>query len=297
MERMRVIFCWAILVPFLTVSCLPQPHRSRIDPALATLIPAEAVALAGVRIDRLRESPLYDDFAPFIDQAFDGASARNAAVRLWELLIVYTPEGTIRMARGRFSASGIEPRLSWPGAHRSKYRNYLFITDGRRAVSFMNASTALAGPPERLKTVIDQRDSGRRPPADLLAIAEAVDASNQIWAVARGGVPPPTDAPEALRRALEGILPKLLNLRAAARVEQTMRLEIRAECRNPEDAETLRSAANVLIGFTRRNGSHSPALREALGLLSVQREGTAVTAAAELPARLVKELLATGPPS
>jgi len=286
--RICAFFC---LLVFL--ACSAPPEIRRVDPALATLIPPEAVALAGVRLDRLENTPLYETLRPFLMDHLPVPLAKGAAnAELWELLGVLTPKDTLWMTRGRFSASGIEPRLTWDGARRTAYRGYLMITDGRLAVTFMNATTALAGRPGRLRTVIDQRDTGAQPPADLLSLAGGIGASCQMWAVARGGRKPPPDLPEPVGRLLADILPKLRHARVTIEARDTLLLTAEAECRTPDDAETLRSAANAFIGFTRLQRNRRPALREALDLLSVQREGTLVRLAVELPAPLLEELLA-----
>jgi len=287
--RIAKLFCLVLVT-----ACAPGPHSLRIDPALATLVPADAIALAGIRIDKLTRSPLYRDLRPLLDTNLVSRLTRRTGRRLgdlWELLAVATPEDIVWMARGRFSASGIEPRLTWPGARRATYRNHLFISDARQAVSFMNASTALAGRPERIKAIIDQRDSEAAPPADLLALAGEIDDSAQIWAVVLGGRKPPPGVLEPLRRLLEDILPKIERARAAVKVGETLALNVEAECRNLDDAETLRSAANAFLGFTRLQRNEGPALREALDRLSVQREGALVKLTVELPAPLVKKLL------
>ena len=61
------------------------------------------------------------------------------------------------MVRGKFSESGMEPRLEWEGSTRSSYKGYLMVTDENAAVTFMNSTTAVAGPPARVKEVIDSQ--------------------------------------------------------------------------------------------------------------------------------------------
>jgi len=279
-------------------ACGPRPRHVRIDPALATLVPPEAIALAGVRLDRLRQAAAYKQLRPVLETnpvARLTQRAGDAFADLWELLAVVTPDDAVWMARGRFSPSGMEPRVSWDGARRTTYRNHLLITDGERAIVFMNATTAVAGNPERLRKIIDQRDSDVKPPGDLLALAYTIDGSNQIWAVAQGGRSFPAVVPGALGHTLSEVLPKLRHARVMVDVQDRVLLRADGECFTPEDAETLRSALKAFIGLAKLQKKGAPALRKLLEQASVTGEASTVGFTVEAPPDLLRALLVREP--
>ena len=52
-----------LLVAVACVGCRPAPRTTVfIDPALSTLVPADTVFLAGLRLDKLRDTPAYKKF-------------------------------------------------------------------------------------------------------------------------------------------------------------------------------------------------------------------------------------------
>jgi hypothetical protein len=100
MIRRVVVTCLLVAL----AGCRPKPAPIvLVDPALAILVPPDAVLLAGVRMKQLRESG--------IDPRKD----------VWELLITSDGKDTVVMARGKFSELGMEPKLEREGVRRFAY--------------------------------------------------------------------------------------------------------------------------------------------------------------------------------
>jgi hypothetical protein len=133
--------------------CRTAAPPNAIDPALSARVPASAVALAGVDLDRLRKSPLYAKL-PAIALTFLEPFGHASSV-----LIAFTGAELLTIARGTVpGATQIAPDL------------------------------ALSGAPALIAAA-----SAAHPRAALLTAAESVAAGHPIWIAVRGGVTLPLE--------------------------------------------------------------------------------------------------------
>ena len=179
----------------LAIGCGGRKDGSvRIDPALAPLVPSDTTVLAGVRMEALRNTPVYRKYAaeqklPQLDE-FVKRTGLDPRQDIWELLWAFNGKDYVAMVRGKFGPTGLEPELEKAGAKRLPYKGYSLIGSDELAIVFMNASVALAAKPATLRSILDQRDNGggRIPPA-LARQIESVPAQSQIWVAALGPFP------------------------------------------------------------------------------------------------------------
>jgi len=278
------------------VACGPStPPYITIDPAMVTLIPPDTVALFGVRIDHLRETPVFEKlFAkgriPGLQRFIDRTGV--APDNLWELLAVYDGTSVALLARGKFSESGMEPRLEWEGSTRGSYKGYLFVSDADAAVSFMNSSTVIAGPPDRVRAIVDLREKSPGAPAALMEMLKTIDRSNQVWAVATGGFTRAVPPPPGYLANLDRMLRKLRTLKVTGNFHDGLIFNAVGECATPEDAETLQSALRAMQGLARLGLREEPALLTALDTIGIGRRETVVEVDATVPAELLSKILA-----
>jgi hypothetical protein len=195
--------------------CRPAGRSVRIDPALATLVPPDAVLLAGLRIDKLRETPAWQRHAAGRPLPFLDAAARETGLDLrrdlWELLLVANREHTVAFARGRFAEQGMEPRV-FGKARRTPYGGYTLLGTDDAALVFLTSSTIAAGPPAAVKWAIDQRGRATGPPAALAEMVRAIPPENQVWVVASG-------APALPSQNLANIVSMAQSVRAALHLD------------------------------------------------------------------------------
>lgn len=162
----------------------------RIDPVLLTLVPPDTIAMGGARIDQIKKTTVYSKYiAQRQFPAFDALRERlgiDAREDLWEVLAASDGKDTVLFARGRFSPQGIEPKLEKEGARRTQYKGYTLVGSDEAAITLIDTSTAVAGPSRIVQSVIDQRDSGAKPPAALLDRTKQIPSSAQLWAVSSG---------------------------------------------------------------------------------------------------------------
>jgi hypothetical protein len=151
-----------LLTSLVLTACGSRPaRRGPIDPALGAFVSPDTVALAGVRMDRLRATPIYRKLAE-----------ENRLPRLGQFLsgdthdILFASDGShaLAIARGAF------PAKPSGGLTSAEYKGF-----------------TLYGSIASVRAAIKQYESGR--PAvlrDLMARAAGLPADAQIWAVAAG---------------------------------------------------------------------------------------------------------------
>jgi hypothetical protein len=233
--------CWICLVVVALGGCgLRRPASVRIDPALATLVPADTVLMAGVRMEALRAAPAYRKLgSPVALLGETGIDLNN----VWEILAVSDGRWTAVLARGRFSDTGLEPRAEMPGATRTRYKGYPLTATDNLAVAFVNPSTMVTGRPEAVRAILDQRGESSGPPQALEKQIELIPPGNQLWAVGVGSAELAGAAPAAGNLANLGTALRLVDsFRVAAEVGAGVRVTAVAACRSQEDAQTLAGA-------------------------------------------------------
>jgi len=147
-SRLPVVATLAILA-----ACRPSAPVASIDPALSERLPASAIAISGIDLDRLRASPLFARLPP-VAQAFLAPFTQAHRV-----LIAYTGAELLTIARGTVpGATQIAPDL------------------------------ALSGAPDLIAAVTRPHAT----PA-ILAPATAVAAQSPVWFAVRGGIALPLE--------------------------------------------------------------------------------------------------------
>ncbi len=234
--RFPITLCLLVVL----CGCGSRPASVKIDPALATLVPSDTVLMAGIKLESLRATPAYKKFSS--PATLLGGTGLELD-KTWELLAVSDGRRSAVLARGKFSDSGLEPRLDIPGATRSIYKGYPLTATGSLAVAFLNPSTAVVGRPEAVKAVLDQRGQSNGPPRALQAQLERIGPGNQIWAVGIGSAVLAQAAPSTGNLANLGTVLRLVqSFRMAVEAGAGVQLTATALCRNPSDADSLAGA-------------------------------------------------------
>src|SRR5579862_8331492 len=179
------------LTALVLTSCATKPVPGvKVDPSLAMLVPADTVLLAGVRIEALQKTKVYQKYLatrslPFIDD-FAKQTGVDPRKTLWEIIFVSNGNRSVVLGRGKFSNEE-EPRLESDGGRRFGYKGFNFVGDDRTAVVLINSSTAAAGETDALKALIDQRENSHGPPPSLAALMRDIPPDSQLWAAYVGG--------------------------------------------------------------------------------------------------------------
>lgn len=272
-----------------------------IDPALLTLVPTDTIMLAGVRMDELQKSALYQKhFAsrelPAVDDLVKktGIDPRKA---LWQVLVASTGKHSVIMARGKFSEMGMEPRIQIEGAERITYKGTNLIGRTEGAIAFLNPTTAIAGKVDALMYIIDHRNETTLAPALKDALAMIPNGS-QLWMVALGG-----QNTSALGIPKEGnlanlgkIYSSLQQMMVSADLSRELHIQGRGIAATDQDANQLATALKGIIGLGRLN---TPTDRNDLlrvyDAIKVEQKQRDVTLDAVIPDELIDKLLALLP--
>lgn len=291
------------LIPILLVATLAGCKSSRpasvfVDPALALLVPSDTILLVGTRLEPLRATPAYQKFIakrsfPQLDD-FAQRTGVDARKDIWELLFCSNGKTGLLMGRGKFSTE-MEPRLVQQGATRFGYKGHTLFGNEQSAVLFVNTSVAVIGPTSGLRSLVDQRDTGKTgmPPA-MAEHLKTIPYDTQLWAVYTGGpvsLPIPSGS-------------NLTNLDRIARSIQTatlyadMRIGLKAtvggQCTNDQGATQIHDFLKGMIGMGRLSTpDNRPDLLRLYDTIHVEKNQRTVTASADVPQDLVDQFIAT----
>ena len=268
--------------------------HSRIDPAMTAFIPPDTLALAGVRVDQLRATPLYRKLAgtnrlPRFDE-FRSETGIDPERDVRELLLANDGKNSLLIARGTFEAKA-------PASVKtSVYQGYTLFGDGENAVfTLIGKTIVLAGRAAVVRAAIDRHKGGRHDaPAALLARAEALPGDAQVWAAANGwtGFPPEMLPQMGNAANLNRVLQSVEDASMSADLRVGVRAAATGDCRTAQDAKTLSESLRGLVGLGRLSvpENQSDLLRTFDGI-QVMQDGRSVKIEVDIPQDLADQLV------
>ncbi len=270
----------------------------RVDPALATLVPPDTKLLIGTRLDKLRNTPLYqrrfaDLPVPVLDK-FAHDTGLDPRKDVWELLFCSNgKDNGVLMVRGKFSPTDLEPKLEKEGATRTAYKRYSLFGDEKTAMFFMNSSTALAGSTTVLKSIIDNRDSGEMGiPPMLLPIVQQIPGNAQFWAVVNGVLVDMPFREDSNLGNINSMIRSVENGWLAADLTKGLDLKVVGSCKTSDSAKQIHDTLRGVIGLGRLNTpDNQPDLLKAFDGIKVEQQDRKLTVTADLPQDVVDKVL------
>jgi len=267
--------------------CGGLTRHGPVDPALAAFISPDSVALAGVRMDQFRTTPLYRRLAagnrlPRFDQF--------PSEDIHDVLLASDGKNVLAIARGDFRAKppdGLTP---------TEYRGYtLYVNNGRDAIVFIDKTTALAASSAAVRAAIDQyKGGGHGAQRDLMARAQALPADTQIWAVVVGW---PGATPDQLRELGNlGNVDRMLRAVDGANLTVDLRTGVHAavigNCRTEADARNLGDSLRGLTALARMGVQRKrPDLLRVFDAIQVKQEGRVVQVTLDIAEDLAEKLI------
>ena len=239
---MPKVFPSLVLVSLTILGC-----RSA-DTGLAAFIPADTVALAGIRMDQLRATPVYQKLrAQKRLSELDDLKARTGfdpTSDVSEMLIAANGKEGVTIARGHFNPTDA-------AAQKSTYKGYTLYAHGAGAYALIDPTTVIAGSAAGVRSAIDQYKSGARSPAvaSLLERAKIIPAQNQIWAVADSADAFSGLATSGNAANFGKIFGQIERLTFSADLSQGIKAFATGECRTDQDAKSLGDALRGLISL------------------------------------------------
>ncbi len=287
----------ALLVAALAlVSCTSAPPAGpKIDPALAGLIPANTVLLAGIRLEALKKTPVYQKFLanrsiPQIDE-FATRTGINPQKDLWELLYVSNGKSGAMLGHGMFSDEG-EPKLQQRGDNRFGYKGFNFVGNESSAILLISQTVLAMGDTNELRAMVDAHEKSAGPPKAMAALLARMPPSAQLWTAYGGG-------PMQPQFDVSGNLANVNKILSLIQTE-TLYLDLstgvtgmaEGTSATDQDAEQLEGGLKALIGFGRLSVSpKQPELLAAWDGLRPTREGHDVKLHIDEPEQAVDALL------
>ena len=231
----------------------------KIDPALASLIPPDTILLAGARLDKLQETPVYKQHlanrtVPLIDDFPKQIGLQVKRKDLWELLLISDGKQSVVLGRGKF-ADEAEPRIERPGATRFAYKGYNLVGDEREAVLLVSPTVIGVGPTPALRSLIDNKGKSNGPPSNLADQLKVMPAEAVFWAVYGGGVTQlPFDAPPQAKDNIANANKILASIQSGSfylDLRTGLTGLVTGTCGSDQDAKTLYDSLRGLSGLAR----------------------------------------------
>ncbi len=296
--KSAIVACAALALLALG-ACRREPVSARVDAAIAPLIPADTVVLAGFRLDKLQKTPFYDRYvsgesALRFFHEFEARTGLDPRKDLWELDFAISPGSRLLFARGKFGGQfGLEPRIGLPGMTRLSHKGYSILATGEGGVTFFNTGVAVLGPVDQIKRVIDSRDAAPGPSRELLALVGKIPAKAHFWAVSQqlGSMVP--------RVSAEGTPGNFLRMGQTAGEflfwsDLAQGVDLEADLTYPDEkmATQVRDALKALLGILRlRTPSDQADLLQAYTNVFPTSEGRRVRVTAKTPFALVDQIV------
>ena len=287
---MHRVLSFAVLVFVTILSC-----RSA-DTSLAAFIPPDTVALAGMRMDQLRETATYKKMrAQHRFSEFDDLKARTGVDPtrdVNEMLLATNGKDTVTIARGNFQPKEI-------GAKKLPYKGYTLNVRSGGAYALIDSSTVVAGTESSVRAAIDQYKAGGRNStvAALLARGRALAPQNQIWAV--------SDTPEALgsfgqsapgnpgnAANLGKMLGQLEQLSFAADLSKGLNVVANGDCKAEQDAKAIGDLLRGVVSLGKLSVPQGQSeLMKLYDSIQVDQQQKAVKVVVNVPPELIDRLL------
>jgi hypothetical protein len=272
-----------------------------VDPAFGPLIAPDTKLLAGIRLDKIRETPLYKKLGDRLDldrrlDLFSRRTGLDPRKDLWQALLVSNGQDILVMARARFSVAGdMEPHLGALGRERTAYKDYTLIGSPQTSVVFINAGVAVAGAQSALKNLIDHRAEYKNIPKTLLEKLATLPREDQMWLVDDGALAGlSTRGPDTtgVRSMLSNLVASIRTTTMGVHIGEGVQMEGAVDCVSEQGAKRVHDAMKGAIGLARLNTRESQMeMLKLYDAVQVNQNGSQVAISARVAPDLVEPLL------
>lgn len=289
-----------IVLTLSLAGCRREPQNARIDAAIAPLIPGDSMALAGLRLDRLQDTPFFRTYIQGkkiqVLEQFQALTGLDATKDIWEVVWSVTPNRMLVFVRGKFGGQfGLEPKFDVPDLKRMSHKGYYILYKGEQGVLFLNSGVAVAGRVEDLKAVVDDRDkAGAGPPQALIDMVKTLPADH-LWVVSQNagalvpGMPQEGNFANAARMASA-----LGAFTLHANLSKGLNLEAQGQYQDPVLAKQVQDTVRGVVGMLRLQTKEEQAdLLKALDAVQIQAREGQVTVTVNAPFELIEQISET----
>jgi hypothetical protein len=240
------------------VNCSRQASSGIVvNNAFKPLIRPETSVLAGISLDKLKTTPLYQRHEKELDFPLLDASVQRLGFDprrdVTDLLFASDGKTEVLMAQGHFQPKAIEAKLQASGLQRRTYKGFTLLGDNRNTLAFLKGGILLAGSPEAVQADLDFGESGAgEVPEELQERLRTLPKNDQVWIVSRKGLPfAETPMRSDVQSALSNILAFIRGTTAGLAVDNGLHLQANFNCVSNEGAQRVHDAIRGGIGFLR----------------------------------------------
>lgn len=282
--------------------CKREPTNQRVDAAIAPLLPADTLALAGLRLDRLKNTPFFRQYVegkklPMLE-TFREKTGLDPTKDIWELVWSVSPNRTLMFIRGKFGGEfGLEPKFDVPGVLKMNYKTYYVLYQGEAGVMFLNSGVAVAGKLDDLKALIDNRDKkGESAPQELIDMVKELPADHMYVVSRQAGALVPSMPTEGTAGNFARLATTVGELRMHADLKAGVNLAVTAQYPEEQLAQQARDVLRGVLGMVRlRTKSDQGEMLKALDAVTVQSRGKSLEISVQTPFELIDQMLKSLP--
>jgi len=245
----------AVLAAALVTGCAKQGAKQEaatVDPQVARLIPHDAIGMAVVEMEKVRNSGLYRKYAaalPELDRAV-AAAGFDPRKDITRLVIATDGNRMVAVARGNFDRDKLAETIAGMGATKSESDGWVLFTRGGRTAGFPSPTLAVAASTEGVKAAMARAKENAGLPAHLEKLARGVPSGAAMWGVHWGAVT--LNLPRSSNLAnLDKLLASMETVTAWANLGDGVEFTIAGETAGEEAARKLQSQIKGIIGLGR----------------------------------------------
>ena len=306
-------------LPILTVLLAPSAMTAA-DPGLLKLVMPDAKVVAGLEVDRTRDSAFgqfvlshmqLDDegFKKFVaDTGFDPRRDVREIVMAsnWES---NSPQSRwLIMAKGVFDTQKIQQAAAGTSATSANFQGANLYTyspkdapDVQNAIAFLDASSALMGDAASVKAAITRQRSGPPASSQFLDKIRDVSAKNDFWFVTlvplsefASAMPDPN-----VSGAMKGnVLTAINQASGGIRFGDTVTISAEAVTRSEKDAQALVDVVRFVVGMlqlNRQDNAVAGQVASLLDTLDTKTNGNVMSMSLAIPEQQLEQILGNVP--
>jgi hypothetical protein len=281
-------------------SCLPKQSASlHVSPALEALVPSDTVVVLGVNLATIRDTAIFQKLitrVPLLQlDRFTQQTGLDPRKDLSEILVSSNGKAGLLLVRGKLRITDLEARFKTNGVTPSNYKGHPLFGDERAAITFLDDSTAAAGTPAEVHSLLDQPSgSGRGLPAPLRDLLRTLPAGDQVYAALTGGVenlnlPLPSGGNLGnIMQALRSVDSATLGMNLSKGIDAVAVVN----CNTERDAKFVHDLVRGLVGFGRLNTpDNQPDMLKLYDAIQVTQQQAQTKVTADVPQELADKFL------
>ena len=270
----------------------------RIDKEFRPVIPPDTKVLAGIDLDQLKTTQLYQRHEKELTLPGLQDSSQRFGIDprrdISDVLVAWNGKRPLFLVRGHFQPANVEQKWTALRASHTTYKNHAVFGDTKNAVTFLSQTAAVEGSLADVERNIDlSGNSSDAVPEELQTRLKQVPRGDQIWIISRGGLPF-ADVP--MRSDIESALSNIVNfvsgVTAGVKADAGVHIQIDITCVSEQGARRVHDALRGGIGLGRlTTKDNQRELLQIYDAINVDQDKTLVHVHADYSGQLTDSLI------